>query len=245
MTEKAYFAKLAKELGEFRINSTCRARRAQIQRHVYHMYKEAGYDLKRAQEFTEKCLNLAVKPDSEEIRKFLARASKKMWYNLLNSLDVIELLENPNKFSPKQKSILSLYLYLNLVEGAITEYIEFITFLLLKNGHDIYDPRRMQFAKSYEDIQNIDMYIKEQFLDLHGFDFVTSALDRELRNCIAHQDFVIFEDGNIKNLKNQELIDIEKKVGDLQLTCTLISVTIQHVLDVIFPETDKNLSGGN
>ena len=164
---------------------------------------------------------------------------------MLNSLDIIELLESPDKFTAKQKSILSLYFYLHMIEGAITEYIQVIAFLLLKNGHDIYDPRRMHFAKSYEDIKNIDLYVKEQFLDSHGFDFITFALDRTLRNCIAHQDFVIYEDGSIKNLKTQQLIDIEKKVGELRLTCTLISITIQQVLDIIFPESDAKLSGDN
>lgn len=242
MTEKAYFAKLAKEIGKFKMNGT---EYVQAEKQVYRMYKEAGHDLKKVREFNEKCLSLAVKPDSEEFEQFFTEVSRKNWYNLLNSLEMIELLESPDKFTPKQKSILSLYFYLNLVEGAITEHIQIIAFLLLKNGHDLYDPRKMRFAKCYGDIQNIDLCIKELFLESHGFDFVTFALDRTLRNCIAHQNFVIYEDGKIKNLKTQQFIDIEKKVRDLQLTCTLISITIQQVLDVISPETDTKLSGGN
>ena len=74
MTEKAYFAKLAKEIGQFKMNST---EYAQAEMQVYRMYKEAGFNLKRAREFNEKCLSLAVKPDSEEFKLPFAQVSKK------------------------------------------------------------------------------------------------------------------------------------------------------------------------
>jgi hypothetical protein len=242
MNEKAYFQMLAEDIKQYRLSDK---ENVQVERRVYNMYKEAGYDLKKAEDFNEKCLNLAVKPNSEELSAVVMSVSKKNWYNLLHSADMTELIENPDKFTPKQKSILQLYFYLHIVEGAMTEYIEFIAFLLVKNGHDIYDPRRMQFVKTFEDIENIDLYVKEQFLEAHGFGFITLPLDRALRNCIAHQNFVIAENGQIKNLKTQNIIDISKKIDEVLLVCTIISITILRVYDIIFPETDRKLLGGS
>jgi uncharacterized protein (UPF0335 family) len=235
MTEKGYFKKIREELGQSKTNKT---ELNNFQKHFYREYKEAGYDFKILQEFNEKCLALAVKPDTEEMKQFFEEIFEKTWYNLLNSLDMALLFNDSTKFTPKQKALLSLYFYLNLVEGACAENIQVIVFLLIKNGHYIYDPRKMKYVETYRDLEKIDLYVKEQFLSAYGFGFCASVIDRELRNCIAHQDYVIFDDGKIKNLKTGQMIDIEKKVHNVMMMNSLISMTLYQIVDVICPESD-------
>ena len=121
-----------------------------------------------------------------------------------NYLDEItEILSE--KLTPKQKSLLVLFLYLGESEGVFSELIQLITFILVENGHDIYDPIRMKFVKSYNGLDKVVLFIKLQFVEEHGFKFITNVFDRELRNCIAHLKFVIKDDGAIEKVSGEKL----------------------------------------
>jgi hypothetical protein len=74
-----------------------------------------------------------------------------------------------------------------------------------------------------------------------GLDFHVRNIDRNLRNCIAHQDFIICDDGAVINLKTGEQIDIEAKVHSLLLIGSLLTMVLKQTLDVISPSTDKSL----
>ncbi len=99
----------------------------------------------------------------------------------------------------KQRSILNLYAYLSISEGIYSEAVQLLSFLLLENSHDLYDPRRMRFAKVYADLDKIDMFVKLQFLEEHRFKSVVRAFDRKLRNDIAHQKVIVEDNGDVVN----------------------------------------------
>ena len=114
------------------------------------------------------------------------------------------------KVSEKQKSILLLYAYLSISEGIYCEAIQQLSFVLLENSHDIYDPRRMKFAKVCGDLDEIDMFVKLQFLEEHGFKSVVEAFDRKLRNAIAHQKIIVEDSGDIVDPVTQvKILDIK------------------------------------
>ncbi len=130
----------------------------------------------------------------------------------------------------KQKSLLSLFLYSSLVEGLVSENVQIITFLLMQNGHDLYDPRDMKFVDSYKKAGKIDLYIKMQFLERHGFTFLTQAIDRNLRNCITHLEYTINDDGTIIDEKNCEKIDIDQKMHLLSCSNTMVTLALNYLL---------------
>ena len=133
--------------------------------------------------------------------------------------------------SPKQKSLLGLFLYLSLAEGMVSENVQIISFLLILNGHDLYDPRGMEFIDSYRKLDKIDLFVKMQFLERHGFTFITRAIDRNLRNCIAHLEYTVNEDGTIINQKSGEKIqDIDKKLHHLGCPNTIVTMAISHLV---------------
>jgi len=101
------------------------------------------------------------------------------------------------QFAKKWESIFYLYGYLSISEGVYCETVQLISFLLLANCHDIYDPRRMKFAKKCGDLDQIDIYVKLQFLKEHGFRSIVEAFDRKLRNATAHQKFIVEDNGDI------------------------------------------------
>jgi hypothetical protein len=112
-----------------------------------------------------------------------------------------------------ERAYLSLATYLFLAEGAYASYMNFIACMLVSQGHDLYDVFKRRFACSFEDIEDVNMETKEQFLKEHHLDLFEKGLNRKLRNAIAHYDFKIEKDGTIK-VKGQP-IDIHRELGKL------------------------------
>lgn len=146
--------------------------------------------------------------------------------------EVWKLSHDKKKLTPKQKSLLGLFLYLSLAEGMASENVQIIAFLLMQNGHDIYDPRKRRVVNSYKDLGNVDLFIKMQCLEKHGFTFITEAIDRNLRNCIAHLEYIVEENGTIINQKNGERInDITQKMDHLGCANTVVTLTLSYLID--------------
>jgi hypothetical protein len=136
-----------------------------------------------------------------------------------------------SKVSSKQKSLLELFMYLELSEGVFDELIQVITFVLMSNHHDLYDPRTKVFLESYRELEGLDFYVKLQFIERHGFEFVSGAFDRKLRNCIAHLDFIINDDGTIVKRKTGEKMgDIMAKMHYLGTLCSMMIIIVNKVL---------------
>ena len=117
---------------------------------------------------------------------------------------------------PQEKSLLDLFLYLLLVEGVSSKLVQIITFILMENDHDLYDPERREFVKEYNKLDKISLSVKLQFIEKHGFGLLANAVDKELRNCIAHIDLIVNEDGSIINSRTQvKMRDLKQKTDYL------------------------------
>jgi hypothetical protein len=210
-----------------------------LQQEVHHMCKLAGYSTLELQAFSNKCFDLASKINEEENRVVLDRIARKIWFNLLNSLDITKLLEDPEKLTPKEKSLLSLYYYLTMVETANSSYISFLAFMLVKSGVEL--RYRKRNAKNYSDVERVSLAAKIKFLKGCGLEIAVDNIDSKVRNCIAHQDFVVYDDGKIRNLKNGQLIEIKTKMNSLYKTSAYTLSVLKQVLDIISPSTDSSL----
>lgn len=116
----------------------------------------------------------------------------------------------------KQKSIMLLMEYLAISESIFSEFVQFITFILIKNHHDIYHPYGMKFVTRFEELDKIPLFIKLPFLDRHEFKEVTSGFDRKLRNSIAHMKYDVGDNGEIQlNDGKLEQVELETKFDDL------------------------------
>jgi hypothetical protein len=152
------------------------------------------------------------------------------------------------KPKPKQKSLLDLFLYLLLAEGVFSKIVQIVTFLLVEKCHDLYDPRQWIFVEDYEKLKKIDLYVKCQFLKKHEFDLLADSVDRDLRNCIAHLNFIVNEDGSILNKKTKKKIeDLIQKTNYLGCVCavTLHAMTYSLIkiglIDEIPPENPLHI----
>lgn len=162
-------------------------------------------------------------------------------YNNINrNLDyLVEVWKFTNltkaNLTPKQKSLLDLYLYLILSEGTFSETVQAIAFILMVNHHDIYDVKKVDFVEDYEGLNNIDLSCKQQFIKKHGFKFVSDACDKDLRNSIAHLRIMVEEDGSIveitrKGRIGRKIEDVKKKTDYLGSVCTMTMGVILFLL---------------
>ena len=82
--------------------------------------------------------------------------------------------------------------------------------MLIANGHDLFDQK---YIKSLEDIGNVNMFSKLEFLKEHGFGILKRDNDRQLRNKIAHHDFTLDSSGKL-TIRNEE-VDIALRFNEL------------------------------
>ena len=129
-------------------------------------------------------------------------------------LDVIATLRiiNTSK-NQREIAVASLLAFLWEFEGSYVTGIDAFCYLLVENGHDLFDIIHHKYAKSFEDIENVNVSTKLQFLDEHNFVIFRRREDKTLRNKIAHHDFVIEKSGKV--LINSQVVDISLRFKEL------------------------------
>ena len=145
--------------------------------------------------------------DHTEIMRYLSNTKNNA--DILNSIMIRHFDLNTTQPIPmtdlslKERSMLQLMNILFTVEGLLAGIINLTIYAFIVNKHDdIYNPYNHKFASSFEDIPDIELSVKLKFLAKHGFEFLSEICPRDIRNMIAHNDFIIQEDGTIERVKN-------------------------------------------
>lgn len=186
--------------------------------------EEYNVDFEKVKEINSRLTLLLQKVVKKESLNKLCEVHVNMDRNIDYWLEIWNVFTSPAaNLEPKQKSLLELFLYLVLSEGIFSEIIQAISFILIENHHDIYDPQHMKFVENYEGLDRVTLYIKLQFIKKHGLEFIADAVDRKLRNCIAHLKFVVNDDGSILDTRTGKLTkDLRKKTDYLGCICAVI-----------------------
>jgi hypothetical protein len=103
---------------------------------------------------------------------------------------LLKLVKNSTE-SEYDDSLIHASCFLLTFEGTYVPMIDSIIFLLVLDGHDLFDPLREKYAHSFEQLSPIDISIKFKFLKEHEFEGLIRQDDSELRNKIAHHSFQI------------------------------------------------------
>lgn len=158
--------------------------------------------------------------DDIETQIILRDTTAKILLKLTDWQSIYKLtVSDETALTPKQKSILELFLYLNLVEGIYSETVNTLIILLIKGGIDYSDELgRTHFSERFLELRKITLFVRLQFLERHGFRAFANAVNRDLRNCIAHLDYYVDDDGSITDKKTDRpivtnLAQINEKLG--------------------------------
>jgi len=145
---------------------------------------------------------------------------KGMEIRLANSKTIMLLLARlkPRFFSIKEQRVITLHLeFLTLVEGFFVTQINFLIFILIANGHDLYSFRKGDYVKTIGDIEEVNLAFKLKFLEEHGFRKLIANKALKLRNSVAHLFYEINENGTMKvDKKRITQDDYDKMCDDLR-----------------------------
>lgn len=142
--------------------------------------------------------------DNQVIFDVIGESIRLQTKRLYNTFDVLSIIsKSKSSLNPKEYSTLLLMSYLSLSEGHYSEFIQLVSYLLVKNHHDIYNPYTTEFVKKYGDLEKIPFFIKLKFVKNHGFKNLLKTFDKKLRNSIAHMTYEVDENGYVSYNKTK------------------------------------------
>lgn len=105
-------------------------------------------------------------------------------------------LSKSQSLSPRELTLIEVFSYLLLAEGIICTLLNFISYLLVITGHDLYSLTKRKYVKDYlKEIEKVEMSTKIQFLNHHGFGILSKEYDSTFRNDIAHHNYKVDKEG--------------------------------------------------
>lgn len=145
--------------------------------------------------------------------------------------------------TPEEETRLMLHYYLMLVEGVYTTQLNILTILLSKSGHHYEIGYCRPGTSEMEAIAEDSLANKLRFLQDNGLDIVSGACDRQLRNSIAHVEFVAFTDGSVAYSVNKDrpkIIsrrELEARVLELRKVSDALGDVLTRSLETPVPQS--------
>jgi hypothetical protein len=144
-----------------------------------------------------------------------------------NTMEYMAMVEELRPgLSPEGISRLQLPLYLMVVEGVFTGQVNLLCMLAADKG---YRPsgNAPDRGDMFDTVCADALYNKLGFLDSVGLDRLTNACDRDLRNCIAHLDYVVFTNGAVGYQGRRGALILEQR--QLEEKCEALRSTVDVV----------------
>jgi len=130
--------------------------------------------------------------------RFLENESPEIlnFFNEINQVSTdFSLFKLLGKCTDAQETVhVGMAIFLYKYESHFTAIVDLMCYLLIANGHDLLNQRKHAYVKSLEEIGDIDMYTKLEFLTAHNLAIFNRVEDRKLRNKIAHNQLILNDD---------------------------------------------------
>jgi hypothetical protein len=94
-------------------------------------------------------------------------------------------------------AFLFLLSYLVVVESLYAFVVDIIAFALINVGKQLENPRTGKFVVLFNELKELALGTKLDFLKAHKFKIIANRCDITLRNAAAHLDFTLDDKGNI------------------------------------------------
>jgi hypothetical protein len=131
--------------------------------------------------------------------QFLSEANKDVSETNFSNLAVFENLLNRTgvQLYPKEIATLFMFEYLAIVESLLTYIVDVIVFALVSTGKDFENPKDKKNVCLPEEIRLVPTGDKLGFLSANGFSMIAKRCSVQIRNCSAHLNYTVDNDGNI------------------------------------------------
>lgn len=138
-----------------------------------------------------------------QILEYVRRANSnaELWLGILKRT----LLDKTDR----EKAFLALVDMLFLIETSFACLANLIIYaLILKEHHDIWDEYRQKFVVTFDDVVELTLFVKLEFLKKHNFGFLANICPRDLRNAIIHNYFEIDSEGSVDIIKKGKRVEV-------------------------------------
>lgn len=126
---------------------------------------------------------------------------------------------------PEEFAFLFLFNYLVVVESLYSLMADIIAFTLTNVGRSLKNPRTDRSVVLFDELQELALGTKLDFLRENMFKTVANRCDISLRNAAAHLDFTIDNEGNI-HYKNGHVVTVHEgmnkawdKIREAAISC--------------------------
>ena len=134
--------------------------------------------------------------------------------------------------SLKEFTLMGVFLYLLNAEGIICNVLNFISYVLVSTGHDLYSLTKRKYVKDdIEEIRKVEMSTKIQFLKHHGFGPLTKEYDSTFRNDIAHHNYKVDEKGVL--WVRGKRVDLSSKLRPLMKILDFIDEVVEETTEKV------------
>jgi hypothetical protein len=146
-------------------------------------------------------------------------------------------------------AVIGLFRYLGLVESFGAQIVDLLILFLVVNGYEFHVERkhavpRIIHANCLKDLRNAFLGEKIRFLERCGLEKIAKVIDVDLRNSIAHLDFMISEKGEISARsrgKRKKQINIFQRINEFLRKWMMISYMFTEVQERVFPPNKRLL----
>ena len=155
--------------------------------------------------YCDKCETIILTHDLDSFRRL--KENSRHFFDITNAAvddcmclnDLRDRLSKSQSLSPRESTLIEVFSYLLFAEGIICTLLNFISYLLVITGHDLYSlTKRKYIADFLKEIEKVEMSTKIQFLNYHGFSVLTKEYDSTFRNDIAHHNYEVDEEGILR-----------------------------------------------
>lgn len=144
------------------------------------------------------------------------------WQEAEDVSDILQGLKRDINYNNKKlESMSKMLAYLGLVESLGVTLMDIVLLMFVANGIEIHT--RGPYAKhvkSFEELRDIDLGYKLEFLGNEGLGMFRRFINQETRNIIAHLKFRIENDGTVTTLKGEPVhinVDIDRFWSGVQI----------------------------
>jgi hypothetical protein len=144
--------------------------------------------------------------------------------------------------TPKHQAMSKMLAFMGLVESLGVTMSDMLLILAIANGKEVHTrDRYIRHVRTFKELAKVDWEYKRFFLVNEGFEIVNSILNLNIRNRIAHLHFKISENGEIKETKGNNPIDIDLEINNFWVAIdTLFILFLDLGLLNWLDETEKN-----
>jgi hypothetical protein len=122
---------------------------------------------------------LLILEKTQKSKGLIIKTMFENFYGKMLNMDTDVLISESKPENPRAKSFLTMALYLWEYEARFSFCINILCFILMANGHDLYDDYKKRYVTSFEAIESVSISKRCEFLTHHDSKYLMKTKIKE------------------------------------------------------------------